>query len=463
MPKTVSSHTLLPNRPDQTIDIFVGGGHAVSGVNFYAQVGDGGPELVDFGLPAGVDGPTITSAELKTGTIFAAVADEQFDSPGIPQVNISSLGISAQGITVSANGLLATLVIDTTGFFSGNWDLQLVDVLAGVTNGPFHTDLIDVALDVTNGTITIDASPSVVGRHVFYNNSLLDGQDPAASAEDDNAIAVDKSVLLPEQTISPANVIGSVQGFNGLMIDISNLADGENLDATDFIVRVGTGGDPDDWVIQNNIDDVSVRTGAGVGGSDRVTLIWPDETLTNTYLQLTVLANGRTGLTENDLFYVASQVGDATGDRKVNAADLAHVLAGWGTGTLPKQGNFDIVGTTAADDLATLFGDGGGPLADFTAPPVVAPDAARAVDAVFVQAIGPDPETDAIIGPIEFPLANTPAQTGRRLLRRIDRSFSDDAQPIDRQRLARQQAVDRIHEGELLEMDAKLRRARRQR
>jgi len=82
---------------------------------------------------------------------------------------------------------------------------------------------------------------------------------------------------------------------------------------------------------------------------------------------------------------------------------------------------------------------------------------------VIVQAIGPEPETDPIIGPIEFPLATTPTQTGRRLLRRIGRSFSHDAQPTDRQRLARQQAVDRVHEGELSAVDAEWWRSRRRR
>ena len=320
-------------------------------------------------------------------------------------------------------------------------------------------------------TVTIDVPPTgpISGRHVFYNNSSLDGQDPAAEAQDDNAIATEKWALLPLQTLSPGKVFAGAQGINGLMIDIDGVGDAANLGPDDFVVRTGTEGDPSGWDVLELVDNervpgVSVREGDGVGGSDRVTLTWPDGTLTNTYVQVTVLDNGHTGLAEPDVFYVASQVGDATGDRKVNADDLARVLANWGTGTLPEQGNFDLTGTTGAADLAALF-VGGGPLDDFTAPPIVAPpDAAQAVDAVIVQAIsGPQPETDPIIAPVEIPQASTSPGTRPRLLRRIGRSFSDDAQPTDRHRLARQQAVDRVHEGELLEIDAKLRRARRRR
>jgi hypothetical protein len=36
--------------------------------------------------------------------------------------------------TVSANGLLATLVIDTTGFFGGTWNLSLGATLSGPTD-----------------------------------------------------------------------------------------------------------------------------------------------------------------------------------------------------------------------------------------------------------------------------------------------------------------------------------------
>ncbi len=57
----VGSFILQANTPNQRIDIWVSGGQVVSGVDFYAQIGDGGPERATLGLPPGQDGPSITS------------------------------------------------------------------------------------------------------------------------------------------------------------------------------------------------------------------------------------------------------------------------------------------------------------------------------------------------------------------------------------------------------------------
>lgn len=113
---TVGNHLLLPDTPGQTVQIFVTGGDAVSGLNLFAQVGDGGPELTDFSLPAGTDGPAISSVDLKTGTIFDGIPDGQTDTGSIPQVVNYFIAITAAGGSVPADGLLTTLTIDTTGF-----------------------------------------------------------------------------------------------------------------------------------------------------------------------------------------------------------------------------------------------------------------------------------------------------------------------------------------------------------
>ena len=56
-----------PNMPGQQVPILVSGSDAVSGVDFFVQVGDGGATV------GGDDtGPTITQVDLVSGTIFAA-------------------------------------------------------------------------------------------------------------------------------------------------------------------------------------------------------------------------------------------------------------------------------------------------------------------------------------------------------------------------------------------------------
>jgi hypothetical protein len=50
--------------------------------------------------------------------------------------------------------------------------------------------------------------------------------------------------------------------------------------------------------------------------------------------------------------------GDANGDGRVDATDLAIVLANWRTGTTLEEGNLDGLNSVDAADLAFLFGSG---------------------------------------------------------------------------------------------------------
>ena len=103
------NHILVPNTPGQIISIMVSGGDEVAGFNLFAQVGDGGPELSDFGFPPGVDGPTIAAVDLKSDTIFSSAPGPQDDQAGIPQVAISSIEFSTPGESTIADGLLELL------------------------------------------------------------------------------------------------------------------------------------------------------------------------------------------------------------------------------------------------------------------------------------------------------------------------------------------------------------------
>ncbi len=43
----------------------------------------------------------------------------------------------------------------------------------------------------------LESGSRVEGRHIFYNRSSFDGDDPAANAGDDDAVAPDKQALMP--------------------------------------------------------------------------------------------------------------------------------------------------------------------------------------------------------------------------------------------------------------------------
>lgn len=154
----VGQHTLRANQADQWVSVLVTGGDAVSGLDLFAQVGDGGPELTAFGLPAGKAGPRISAAELVQGTIFQGVSDlpVNVSSPQLPQTAFYSLALIGSKPTVTAQGTLVRLRLDTTGFYGGQWDLRLLDVLPYATfGGPHQTNFAGATAIINNGSITI--------------------------------------------------------------------------------------------------------------------------------------------------------------------------------------------------------------------------------------------------------------------------------------------------------------------
>jgi hypothetical protein len=179
-------------------------------------------------------------------------------------------------------------------------------------------------------TLLIDDSISqVVRRHVFYNQSKWDNNDEEANQQDDSAVATDKQALLPGQAASAANVTSYSRGINGIIIDVSDLVpSGGSLRPEDFGIKVGTGGNPSTWATGPAPSEVVVRRGETVDGASRIMLLWPEGAIRNTWVQVTVPANARTGLTSPDVFYFGNLVGE-TGDTatplRVGALDLAGV------------------------------------------------------------------------------------------------------------------------------------------
>ncbi len=179
-------------------------------------------------------------------------------------------------------------------------------------------------------------SAEVVGRHIFYNNSSWDGKDSAANPDDDNAIAPDpdqasdpslgKTALLPGQTATFANYTSYSLGINGIMVDIANPDDPENLDQSDFLFRVGNDNSPGAWPEVTAAASVSVRPHPTEADVSRVTITWPDHAIEKQWLQVTVLATDRTGLAQPDVFYwgnaiAESGLGNTTTFAFVNAYD----------------------------------------------------------------------------------------------------------------------------------------------
>jgi len=179
-----------------------------------------------------------------------------------------------------------------------------------------------IAATATPGRLSWTTNPEVVGRYVFYNHSAFDGGDPQPNIDDDDAIAPDKTALLPGGEATFDHVTSYSRGINGIMIDLVDPAGAISQD--DFRFHVGNDNDLVHWTKAPPPADFSVRKGDGVDGSDRVTFVWDDDTIRNQWLQVTVLGTNL-GLDEDDVFYFGNAVaesGNSQTDARVTVIDL---------------------------------------------------------------------------------------------------------------------------------------------
>jgi N-acetylneuraminic acid mutarotase len=275
-----------------------------------------------------------------------------------------------------------------------------VDPITGVvtyTPAASEQGLVNVTFQATNSVGTsslpfsfqVQGPPAIVGRYVFYNDSAFDGLDPAAAPTDDAAIATDKTALLPGQTASAANLTSCIQGINGLMIDLANKPLGTGISATDFAFDTSTDGV--NWTPAPAQPTLLDRPGAGTNASDRIEIVFPDGSITDQWLRVTVLATANTGLATPDVFYFGNLVGDANGNGAVTVADvgLTKSLVGQ-TADLTSPADFNRNGQITVADIAIAKANVGQTLPFFTAPATpAAPTPAAAPLAIAVTAASP--------------------------------------------------------------------------
>ncbi len=183
-------------------------------------------------------------------------------------------------------------------------------------------------VDANGGVVSfqIDVPDAIIeSRGVFYNNSSFDGNQSGDNANNDGALAIDKTPLLPGETATFENYTSYLNGINGLFIDIENIANPFTLSSNDFSLATGNGSSSADFSSSSTPYEVSVRADAGLNGSDRVTLTFPDGAFTNTWLQITMIGNDTTGLPVDDVFYFGNAIGETGVDpsnARVNLADV---------------------------------------------------------------------------------------------------------------------------------------------
>ena len=270
-----------------------------------------------------------------------------FKSGSVLHVHGGDLSTDPETITVSQS----TNLVVTSDNGSGDLNLTYTTAAAGITeiHARLHGggDTLSSQSNVTkplwvfggegNDTLTTGsgadriygdndavAAASIVDRKIFYNQSTFDGNDAAANASDDAAIATDKNALLPGETATFKNYTSFYRGINGVMVDVANPR--HIPTAADFSFAVGNSSTPSSWTPLATAPAVSVRSGAGLNGSDRVTLTWPNTTISKQWLRIT--AKSSLGLPAADVFYFGNAIGESgnsTVDARVSSTDELQV------------------------------------------------------------------------------------------------------------------------------------------
>lgn len=257
---SAGNHVLLPNQAGQRIEIRVTGSDQIAGVDLFMQVGDGGRSLAQFGLPPGRPGPAIRSVDLKKDTIFRDLSDlpVNLSDPRVPQVHISTLALVGGAKNVLADGRLAEVEVDTTGFFGGEWSLRLSDVLPfDVFAGPFETTLIGAATDLVAGKLTIP-----VTRGDYDGDLTLDLQDIDLLAKTIRAGTNDLSLydLNDDRAVNGADYEFWRQFYGHL---VSGDANGDGQFTSSDLVDVFVAGQYEDALPGNSLWQTGDWTGDG--------------------------------------------------------------------------------------------------------------------------------------------------------------------------------------------------------
>ena len=96
------------------------------------------------------------------------------------------------------------------------------------------------------------------------------------------------------------------------------------LTAADFYFRVGNDDTPGSWPPAPAPTSITTRGGQGLNGSDRITIIWADGAIKNTWLGVIVLPTANTALAAADIFCFGNapgETGNSASDAMVTVAD----------------------------------------------------------------------------------------------------------------------------------------------
>jgi hypothetical protein len=199
--------------------------------------------------------------------------------------------------------------------------------------------------NISSVSFTIDALVAVINRQAYYQGSGFDTNDGVSAALDTSKVLLRSASTTQDSEFT--NVINYSRGINGVVLDVAGLVS-TTLTASDFVFRVapefasGTVA-PSTWAVAPAPTLISVSAGT-VTTAARVKLVWTDNAIQNTWLQIIVNANANTGLVNREVYYLGHALGDVDGSApyRVSTTDGGLVRAAVGNTIVPVNDVRDV-------------------------------------------------------------------------------------------------------------------------
>lgn len=332
---------------------------------------------------------------------------------GLPNAFISYENITADwseaGFTTTSNnvdGLTAPL-LDSFGQ-PVNWDVKFSGTFDSVKTVTSKTKLFDMICDIPEdsqpGTYAISLVAQTLpkgmtgvtlpsGNFLSENISAMNGSIVLEVATTSfhpfllhegwagSGSPIDHSKTLHRlgtspQTLTYENLTNTSRGLNGIGFEIQGQAIPELLSLSDFNFQISPQGafsqsdsPPEGWVTAPAPASITVSQGS----IEQIVIRWPDNTIENRWLRVTVKANSNTGLSEDEIFYIGHLRGETTGPTgsifTVAFADISLIRTAVGqTVDSSSISDIDKNGTVSFADISAMRSNIGSQLTNITVP-----------------------------------------------------------------------------------------------
>jgi sialidase-1 len=216
----------------------------------------------------------------------------------------------------------------------------------------------------------ISSIPTKASRqHVYHPQFSGEGE------KIDTSKSVARETEEPQQ-LDLQHVINCAQGITGLIVDLEHSIQPSGLTSDDFCFQVSPMGvfdqavhPPAEWAVGPQPESITAVNEY----SNRVCIQWPERSIMNRWLRVTIKANEATGLVKPLVFYLGHLLGNmqpaSGGVFSVSFRDITTIRAKIGqSASVPAPSDIDKNGSIGLADIVAMRANIGGQLTQITIP-----------------------------------------------------------------------------------------------